>query len=1104
MKALQKEAAPAGKAPVIPRLPRQESYALSPAQQRLWFLEQFEAGLASFNVPVMFHLAGRLNVPAFKRALAEIVRRHEILRATFATKGEQPAQVIAEAAPPALSFVDLSALPETTRAAEAQRLAAAEAQRIFDLQKGPLYRATLLRLNEAEHVFLLTMHHLVCDGWSIDVFMRELAQLYEAFDAGESSPLEELPIQYTDFAVWSREAKQEKILDEALAYWKPRLAGALPLLELPTDRPRPATQSYRGACEHFKLPANLSEALHALSKSEGATLFTTLLAALQTLLHRYTGQDDIVIGSPVANRRRAEIENLIGFFVNTMVLRTDLSGNPTFRELLARGRETVLGAYAHQELPFAKLVEELRPDRNLSHAPLFQVMFILQSAASLSQFGSLALNTLPAHNGAAKFDLTFDLAPFAGGLSVMLEYNTDLFEAATIKRLAGHFASLLQSIVANPDQRLSELSLLPEAERRQLLVDWNDTQKEYPRGKCLHQLFEAQVERTPDAVALVFEEQHLTYRELNQRANQLAHHLRSLGVGPESRVGVCLERSLGMVAGILGILKAGGAYVPLDPAYPQERLDYILKDAQVQALLTQQLIIDNHQLSIANCQLLCLDNDWETIAAQSSENLKNIADAENPAYVIYTSGSTGAPKGVVGLHRNTVNRLVWMWETLPFAPEEVCCQKTSLNFVDSVWEIFGALLQGIPTRIIPDEALKTPHHLIQTLAEARVTRIVLVPSLLRVILDLPAEFRRLTANLKIWITSGEALPVELCERFAETLPQQVLLNLYGSSEVAADVTWYETSAWNRKLNSVPIGRPIANTQIYLLEASRDAAGIGVTGELLVGGEGLARGYLHRPELTAEKFIPDPLSNKPGARLYKTGDLARYLPDGNIEYLGRRDYQVKIRGFRIELGEIETALAAHPAIAEAVVLARNDHFGELRLVAYFVSKPQLPIAELRQFLLQKLPEYMAPSTFLKLDAMPLLPNGKVDRRSLPVPGRARPELEDGFIAPNTPLEKELAEIWGEILRLEKVGISNNFFAIGGHSLMAMQLLSRLRTRLGVELPVRDFFAAPTIKSLAEKVETTLIAKSSAADIYGMLDFLGGIDEAEAQKLLSLQE
>jgi len=565
--------------------------------------------------------------------------------------------------------------------------------------------------------------------------------------------------------------------------------------------------------------------------------------------------------------------------------------------------------------------------------------------------------------------------------------------------------------------------------------------------------------------------------------------------------------------------------VPMDPAYPKERLDFILNDAQVLVLLTQKFLIENLSRpsfvdfkgksgKSENLKLLCLDRDWATIAANSAANLQNMSAPENPAYVIYTSGSTGVPKGVMGLHRNTVNRLAWMWAALPFAPDEVCCQKTSLNFVDSVWEIFGALLKGIPTCIISEDAVKTPHQLLQTLAEARVTRIVLVPSLLRVILDLPGDQQHLTSNLKIWITSGEAIPNELCQRFMETLPQHVLLNLYGSSEVAADVTWYDASAWNRKLNSVPIGRPIANTKIYLLDAHLQPVPIGVTGELFVGGDGLARGYLHRPELTAEKFVPNDLMPNdlmpndlfPASRLYKTGDLARYLPDGNIEYLGRRDYQVKIRGFRIELGEVEAALAEHPALAETVVLAKSDQSGELRLVAYFVSQqqPAPTSTELRQFLLKKIPDYMAPAVFVKLDAMPLLPNGKVDRRALPAPGRARPEFEDGFVAPNTPIEKELAEIWTEVLRLEKVGIFNNFFAIGGHSLMAMQLLSRLRTRFGAELPVRDFFASPTIKNLAEKVEAALLERSSDAEIDGMLDFLAGIDEEEAQKMLALQE
>ena len=1062
------------------------------AQQRLWIIDQLEPGITAYNISVARLLKGRLSVSVLERSLNEIVRRHEVLRTSIATLDGKPVQVIAPKLTLTVPAIELSELPEAEQKLEVQRLAREEAQRPFDLARGPLLRASLLRLGDQEHVLLLTMHHIVSDGWSVGVLFRELAALYAAFSQGQPSPLHELSIQYADYALWQREWLQGEEMERQLAYWRRQLAGAPAVLELLTDRPRPAMQSFRGAKQSLVLPKDLTARLKDLSRREGVTLFMTLLAAFQTLLSRYTGQADILVGSPIANRNREEIEGLIGFFVNTLVLRTDLSGDPTFRELLGRVSEVALGAYAHQDLPFEKLVEGVQPERSLSHTPLFQVMFILQNAPRQAlELPDLRLSPLAVESGTSKFDVTLSMVERADGLTASWEYNTDLFEAATAARMLRHFQTLLEGILADPEQRLSRLPLLTEAERRQLLVEWNNTRADYPQHQAIHRLFEAQVERTPDAMAVAFEDRQLTYRELNARANQLAHHLRKLGVGPEVLVGICLERSLEMVVGLLGILKAGGAYVPLDPAYPKQRLSFMVEDAQLPVLVTQERLVE--ELPEHSAKVLCLDRDWGLIGQESEGNPASGAGAENLAYVIYTSGSTGKPKGVFGPHRGAVNRFAWMWEAYPFEAEEVCCQKTSLNFVDSIWEIFGPLLQGIRTVTIPEEVMQDPYQLVQALAAQQVTRIVLVPSLLRLLLDAGIDLRRRLPRLKLWVSSGEPLPRELSERFLEAMPQSVLLNLYGSSEVAADVTCYDTRELGAQLSSVPIGRPIANTQILLLDRQLGLVPIGVPGELCVGGDGLARGYLNRPELTAEKFVPHPFPAGAPARLYKTGDLARWLPEGNLEYLGRLDHQVKIRGARVEPGEVEAVLGGHAEVSEAVVEARQEAGGELRLVAYVVpgreprglesdEGEQVQAAEsgqrpsptdlarrLRHFLAKRLPAYMLPGAVVVLEQLPRTPNGKVDRRALPAPEHSGAEAGVEYTAPRTAVEQALAEIWAEVLRIERVGIHANFFELGGHSLMATQVISRVRRTLRVELSVRSIFEGPTVAELAERVE-----------------------------------
>jgi amino acid adenylation domain-containing protein len=1084
-------------------------FPLSFAQQRLWLVDQLEPGNAFYNVPFASRLRGQLDTAVLERSLAEIVRRHEALRTTVSVVEGQPVQVVAPTADVPLPIVDLRHLPEGEREAEAQRLAEAEAAKPFDLAQGPLIRTTLLKLGEQHHLLMLTMHHIVSDGWSMEVFYRELEAIYNAFRAGEPSPLPELPVQYADYAVWQREWLQGEVLRAQLDYWKGQLTGAPPLLELAYDRPRPAAQTYKGVYQTVVMPRQLARELEAVGRREGATLFMTLLAALQALLHRYTGQGDIVVGSPIAGRTRQEIEGLIGFFVNTLVLRTSFHANPTFRELLRRVREVALGAYEHQDVPFEKLVEELQPERTLSHPPFFQVMFVLQNAPmpDLNMSG-LEGHTFVVDSGTAKFDLTLDMELDEAGLHAMLEYNTDLFDGTTINRMLGHFQALLEGIAADPDRRVSELPILTPQERRQLLQGWNDTHRDYPQHERIHTLFAKQAEKTPDAIAVACGDRHLTYRQLNARANQLARHLRRLGVGPEALVGVCMERSIEAVVGLIGILKAGGGYVPLDPAYPKDRLAYILEDSRAAVLVTQEGLSLAQELS-QGVQVVYLDRDREAIEGENQENLDEGevgAGSDNVAYAIYTSGSTGLPKGVLGLHRGAINRFRWMWETYPFEPGEVCCQKTALNFVDSIWETFGPLLRGVPLVVIPDAVLKDPATFVDALAESGVTRLVLVPSLLRVLLDTVPDLDRKLPGLKVWATSGEALSPELARRWRERLPGRTLLNIYGSSEVSADVTYHDLSLADEDPWRVPIGRPIANTQIYLLDTHGEPVPTGVAGEVYVGGANLARCYLDRPSLTAERFVPDPFGGEPGARLYRMGDLARYLADGSLEYLGRADHQTKIHGVRIEPDEVAGTLAQHEAIRECVVIVREDTPGDKRLVAYAVPREPggTTASDLRLFLKQKLPDYMVPSAFVLMQALPLTPSGKVDRRALPAPEQGGTHEVGSHVAPRDAIESVMAGMWAEMLKRDKVGVYDNFFELGGHSLLAMQLISRVRESFSVEFPLRQMFEDPTVAGMSAALVAHELKPGRTLKVARILQQLEGMTEADVTSQLQEQQ
>lgn len=1082
-------------APPIKPISRDKELPLSFAQQRLWFLDQLEPGSPFYNIPEAVRLVGPLDAGTLSRSLDEVVRRHEALRTTFNTVDGKPIQVIAPKMAVPLLVTDLRDLPKAEREDEALRLAQEEAQKPFDLSRGPLLRARLLRLSKEEHIILLTMHHVVGDNWSTQVLVQEVAALYDAFSSDRPSPLPELAIQYADFAYWQRNWLQGEILEAQLSYWKEQLARLPPLLELPTDRPRPPVQSYQGDYQTFRLPADLSRAIKNLCQQEGATLFMVLLAALQTLLYRYSGQDDISVGSPIANRNRREIEDLIGFFVNTLVLRADFSGNPSFRDLLERVRETALGAYAHQDLPFEMIVDALQPERNLSHSPLFQVMFALQSGQMQVQSlpdSDLTIGPVEAHSGTAKFDLTLFVVEEEHCLSGALEYNTDLFDGATIQRMLRHFKRLLEAIVTNPDQSVADLPLLSDAERRQLLVEWNATRASYPQDRCAHELFEAQVRQTPDAVAVTFsapgsqrgvqadldqknrsgqrEEEWLTYAELNRRANQLAHYLQKRGVGAGTLVAICAERSPQMMVGLLGILKAGGAYLPLDPTYPPERLSCMLEDAHVPVLLTQERLEQrisesaSGQLSErATLTTICLDSAWSLVAQGPDTNLITDVTSEDPAYVIYTSGSTGQPKGAIVRHMGLVNYLTWCQRAYPLMDGQGAPVHSSISFDLTITGLFAPLMAGRPVMLLPEEAG------VEALGAALrgdsdYSLVKITPSHLE-LLSQQLQPEDVTESTQAFIIGGENLLGEAIAFWQHFAPRTVLVNEYGPTETVVGCCVYQVPRGEPIEGSVPIGRPIINTQLYILDQHLHPVAVGVPGELYIGGDCVGQGYLNRPELTAERFIPDPFGHRDGARLYRTGDRCRYLPDGNIEFLGRTDFQVKIRGFRIELGEIEAVLSRHPAVAEAVAVAREYEPGHKRLVAYVVPEGgAVPTAgELRSFLGEKLPDYLVPSAFVTLEALPLTPNGKVDRQALPAPDQKRMELQNAYVPPRTPAEHLLSAIWADILQIEPVGVYDNFFNLGGDSILSIQVIARARNA-GLHLTPRHIFQHPTIAEL----------------------------------------
>ena len=1046
--------------------PRNGPVPLSFAQQRLWFLDQLEPGLAAYNIPAAVRLIGKLDVAVLNWSLNEIIRRHESLRTTFNSVAGHPVQIIAPALELSISVVDLSAFPDQWREREAIRLSQEEARRPFDLLTGPLIRAVLLRLGSEEHVLILTTHHIVSDGWSQGVLKTELGALYEAGVTGRSSPLPELSIQYADFAQWQRSWFKDDELDRQISYWRQQLAGAPPTVDLPNDGARPSQLNYRGATFLFELSEALSESLTALSRREGTTLFMTLLAAFKALLFRYTGQSDIVIGTPVANRNREELEGLIGFFVNTLALRTDFSGNPTFREVLHRVREVSLGAYAHQDLPLELLVEELQPVRDLSRNPLFQIVFDLQSApATALELTGLTLQPYEFTSDSTRFDLELHLTSTAEGLIGAIVYSTALFAEPTIRQVAQRYRVLLEAVVAGPEQQVSRVELLTSSEREQLLFEWNDTVRSHANEHSIPDLFEAAAARTPEKIALAFGDERVTYAELNRRANHLAHYLQTYGAGAETRIGIYIERSVEMIVAVLGVLKAGATYVPLDQSYPEQRLLFMLDDAEAQLVLS--VAASEETLPAHHAPVILLDSDWPAITSQSEEDPERDLTPEHLAYISYTSGSTGIPKGVAVPHRAVV-RLVTGNDYAHFGADEVFLQFAPLAFDASTFEIWGSLLNGAQLVLMP-AGIASLAELGRALAQYRVTTLWLTAGLFQQMVD--EQLEALT-GLRQLLAGGDVLSPAHVKRFVDAVPSCRLINGYGPTENTTFTCCYTIDGAVEINRSVPIGRPIAGTQVFVLDENLRLSPPGIIGELYAGGDGLARGYHGSASLTAERFIPHPFGTEPGARLYRTGDLVRYRADGNIEFIGRADEQVKVRGFRIEPGEVETALARAPGVRQLAVVARDYGNGDKRLVAYVVG--DVEVDQLRKNLESTLPHYMVPSAFVVLDQLPLTRNGKVDRRALPEPDEVQTSPDSA--APRTPVEELLAGMWADVLKVGRVGVEDNFFELGGHSLLVTQLVSRAQTQFETELPLKLFFESATLAAQAAAIEAALGAES----------------------------
>jgi amino acid adenylation domain-containing protein len=1050
--------------PTIRPVSRDRELPLSFAQQRLWFLNQLIPEDPVYNMSRVVRIQGSLNLSALEKSLTEIVRRHEPLRTLFPAHDGRPYQKILYPRAILLETVDLSGLSRAEAEGEARIRIECEVRRPYDLRQDLPFRTLFLRVGRDEHLLVMTLHHIVSDRWSRWILTRELTALYQAFSEGKASPLPDPPIQYADFAFWQREWLTGDVLSQQMSYWKSQLSG-IPVLELPADRARPAIQSSHGATLSFTINSPVSEALRRLGQNEGTTPYITFLAAFQCLLHRYTGQEDFGVGTPIANRNRIEIEGLIGFFVNTLVLRANMTGNPTFREILRRTREAALGAFAHQDLPFEKIVEELNPERHTNRTPLFQVMFALQNVPSSElQLSGQQISTVEIDHGTAMFDLTLSIFEAPGNYRGVIEFNTDIFDRDRITRMQGHLCTMLDAIAADPDLRLGALPLLTESERRQIVEEWSGPRVTHAAEPCVHQLFAAQAERTPRAVALMSPEGDISYAELDRRANQLAHYLQSLGVGPEVRVGIHQANSLDLVVSILATLKAGGAYVPLDPDYPPSRLEFMAVDAGIAVLLTKTALLDSIPRTTA--LVSCLDSERDLICRQPGDCPDAVLSPDNLAYVIYTSGSTGKPKGVMVSHRAISNHTLWIRSAFSWNEADRFVFHTPISFDTFACDLYPPLSVGARVVLFPPELRRDLTALSRHIEEYEITSIQVVPSMLPLLLG-QQDFGKKRA-LRLVLCGGEPLAREQAARFHARLDAR-LFNLYGPTETAIDATCYHVQAGEPPSN-VPIGKPISNAKVYILDRYLNPVPVGVPGEIFIGGVCLSRGYLGRPDLTAEMFIPSPFSDTPGERLYKTGDLARHQSHGEIEFLGRLDDQIKLRGLRIELGEIESCLAQHPAVETAAVICREDAPGEKRLAAYIVPRrAEKPEArDLREFLSRTLPEYMVPGDFVTMAGFPRLPSGKIDRKTLPPPDVNRSWDTGRYVAPRTKDEERVAKVWAQVLGLEQVGVFDDFFELGGHSLLATQVISRLREEFRTDLPLHFLFDNPTVAGLLIRI------------------------------------
>ena len=1067
---------------------------LNEAQQQLWVLAQLSnAGAVAYHDCVCFELNGHLQPAWLRQSLQQIVDRHEALRTTI-DPGGQVQQVWANWRVE-LPVIDLAHLAEAERRPAMHAWLKETTHSPLNLATGPVLDSHLVRLAPAQHVLVLRAHHAFSDGWSWSLIVQELGQFYNALDTG--IPIRPAPpMQFRDYLIWQAQQKNSPAMAEHEAYWLDQLAGPLPVLDLPTDRPRPTTTSFGGSRVTWQIPRELADQLRQLARTQGCTLFMTLFAGFAAFLHRIADQADIVIGIPVGGRFPEGSSGLVGYCTHLLPIRSQLDAHGTCVSYLQQMRRLLLNGLEHQEYPFARLYEKLNAAQGTQRSPVITVTFNLDQPLLLPTLGALDAALLAMPQETAAFDLALNVIEVNGDLACYCDYSTELFDAATIDHLLHAFQIVMAAIVANPHEVVTQLPLLSPTEQQQQLVEWNATQADYPQ-QCIHHLFEAQVEATPDHVALIYGEQRITFRELNATANRLAHDLIARGVGSTSPVGVMAERSPMMVASLLAILKAGAAYLPLDPTTPAARLAYILTNSGAKQLMTQRDLRERVPADVA-ITIIQIDTMAQAADLGTSDNPAVPVTPDHLAYILYTSGSTGQPKGVEAHHRGAINRFNWMWRTFPFAPGDVCCQKTALSFGDSIWEVFGPLLRGVPSVLLSDQVIKEPARLVELLARHAVSRLVLVPSLLRTLLDTIPDLQQRLPALRLWVCSGEVLPAALCERFHTQLPQAMLLNLYGSSEVAADVTWYDTRSANAHvdgINGVPIGRPIDNTQTYILDRHKQPVPIGVPGDLYVGGVGVARGYRDQPQLTAERFVPNPFANSErDERLYMMGDRARYRADGTIEYLGRKDFQVKVRGFRIELGEVEAALNAHPAVRQALVLARTEAMGDNQLIAYLTPQDErsnpadFDIAAIRRFVAQKLPAYMLPAVYVPLTAFPLTAGGKVDRLALPPPEAAIRTQKAAYVAPRTATESALVAIWSDVLELhaEQIGIHDNFFEVGGHSLRAVQVMNRIQEQLLVTLSLDTLFAQRTIADLAELVELDLLAQTGDEELLKLLD------------------